>query len=103
MVDGVMTRHQLAMASQTTAATQNVQEGQTASVTVQSELTNMEGRLEARMDVKFQEMRVSMMTDLHRLLEIAMEKKISMDAMTRGNCGHHIGRSGSYECGGQKR
>ncbi|KAK9005378.1 hypothetical protein V6N11_042814 [Hibiscus sabdariffa] len=45
----------------------------------QSELTQLENRLETRMDDKFRKMRVLIMSDLHKLLEFGLGKKISAE------------------------
>ncbi|KAL4301768.1 hypothetical protein GQ457_10G007190 [Hibiscus cannabinus] len=83
MVDGVLTRHQAALAAQTTlegdtTTTQNP-EWQREVNRIQIEMNGMETRLEKKIDDNFQEMRVALMADLQKLLEIGLGKKISAE------------------------
>ncbi|KAK9020462.1 hypothetical protein V6N11_010486 [Hibiscus sabdariffa] len=83
MVDGVLTRHQATLAAQTTLEgdtkiTQNL-EWQREVNRIHNEMNGMETRLEKKIDDNFQEMRVALMADLQKLLEIGLGKKISVE------------------------
>ncbi|KAL4295662.1 hypothetical protein GQ457_12G011410 [Hibiscus cannabinus] len=85
MVDGVLTRHQAALAAQTTlegnTVPTQVSEWQQEVNRLQTEMNGMESRLEKKIDDNFQGMRVSLMADLHKLLEIGLGKKISTESI----------------------
>ncbi|KAL4377558.1 hypothetical protein GQ457_02G015650 [Hibiscus cannabinus] len=85
MVDGVLTRHQAALAAQTmlegnTVLTQ-VPEWQHEVNRLQTEMNGMESRPGKKIDDNFQEMRASLMVALHKLLEIGLGKKISTESI----------------------